>query len=64
MNQLAARVIALTGSTSIIKHVAYDQAFSKEYEDVMYRVPNLDKIRNAVNYQPKHSLDDIIKDML
>jgi UDP-glucose 4-epimerase len=64
MNQLAARVIELTGSTSTIKHVPYDQAFTKEYEDVMYRVPNLDKIKTAVGYQANRSLDDIIRDMM
>ena len=35
----------------------------KEFEDVKYRVPNIDKIRK-IGYTPKHGLDDIIKDMM
>lgn len=64
INQLAERVIALTGSTSKIKHVPYEQAFSKEYEDIRYRVPNLTKLKYHTGYVPKYSLDDIIRDMI
>jgi UDP-glucose 4-epimerase len=63
MNQLAERVIDLTGSRSKIVHIPYSEVFTKEFEDVKYRVPNIDKIRK-IGYTPKHGLDDIIKDMM
>ena len=64
IKELAERVIKLSGSSSKIKLVPYEQAFSKEHGDINTRVPDLTKIKNHINYQPKHTLDDIIKDML
>jgi UDP-glucose 4-epimerase len=64
IKQLAKRVIALSGSSSTIKIVPYEQAFSKHHGDIYNRVPDLTKIKNAINYTPAHTLDDIIKNML
>jgi UDP-glucose 4-epimerase len=64
MLELAQRVITLSGSTSKIVLVPYDQAFSSKFVDIMYRVPNVDKLRAATGLQPKHNLDSIIKAML
>ena len=63
MKQLAEQVIKLSGSSSKIQYVPYEEAFTKEFEDIMYRVPNIDKIR-SLGYEPKYSLDDIITDMI
>ena len=64
INQLAQRVIDLSGSNSKIEVVPYEKAFSKHHGDIYKRVPDLTKIKAAINYQPVYSLDDIIKDML
>lgn len=64
INQLAERVIQLSGSSSKIVHVPYEQAFSANHGDINVRVPNLDKIKSVTGYAPKYNLDDIIKDML
>lgn len=64
INQLAERVIQLSGSSSKIVHVPYEQAFSANHGDINIRVPNLEKIKSVTGYAPKYNLDDIIKDML
>lgn len=64
INQLAQRVIDLSGSSSKIVHVPYEQAFSKNHGDINTRVPDLTKIKTLTGFTPKHTLDDIIKDML
>lgn len=64
IEQLAKNVIELSGTASKIEYVPYEQAFSKQHGDIRMRVPNIAKLRNAINYQPKHSLEDIIQDML
>lgn len=64
MIELANRVIKVAGSTSKIKIVPYSEAFSQKFEDIFYRVPNLDKLNQRINYSPKYGLDDIIRDML
>ena len=64
INRLAERVIELSGSSSKIVHVPYEQAFSKHHGDIDLRVPDLTKIKTITGYAPQHTLDDIIKDML
>lgn len=64
IKNLAERVIKLSGASSNIQLIPYEQAFSKHHGDIYKRVPDLTKIRAAIQYKPKYSLDDIIKDML
>jgi UDP-glucose 4-epimerase len=63
INGLAERAIALTGSTSQIKFLSYDEAYGEGFEDMQRRVPNLAKARRMIGYQPTRSLDDIINDV-
>jgi UDP-glucose 4-epimerase len=64
MYELAEKVITLSGSSSSIKLIPYEEAFSNKFVDIKYRVPVLDKLRSHINYQPKHTLEHIVKDML
>jgi len=61
---LAKRVIELSGSSSNVVCVPYEEIFSKNHGDIFRRVPDLSKLRAAIGYDPKYKLDDIIKDML
>jgi len=63
IKQLAQRVIDLSGSTSKITIVPYEQAFSKNHGDIIKRVPDINKLK-SLGYTPKYNLDQIIKDML
>ena len=60
IEQLARRVIQLTGSRSAISYIPYDQAYEEGFEDMLRRVPSLAKIRRFIGYQPKTTLDQII----
>jgi UDP-glucose 4-epimerase len=62
--ELAVRVIDITGSTSKIVFVPYQQAFSKHHGDIIKRVPDLTKLKYFTNYLPVNDVDTIIKDML
>ncbi len=62
VKDLAEKVKGLTESDSVIDYVPYEKAFAKGwYEDLNYRVPNLEKIRSAVGYDPKVSLDTTLR---
>ena len=50
INQLAARVKALTGSRSEIVHIPYEQAYEGGFEDPRRRVPDVSKIRAVVEF--------------
>ncbi len=61
IEELARRVIRITGSKSEIVFVPYDQAYEAGFEDMLRRVPSLEKIGRLIGYRPKTSLDEIIR---
>jgi len=63
IKQLADKAIALTGSSSEIQFVPYEEAYGEGFEDMRRRVPSLDKAKQLIGYQPTRSLDDIINDV-
>lgn len=60
MTGLAERVRQLCGSTSTIKFIPYEEAYESGFEDMPRRVPDLTKVHKMIGYEPKHSLDDIL----
>jgi len=62
--ELANRVIAETGSDSTIEHIAYDQVYGQGIEDMLHRIPNIDKITAAIGWEPTRTLDDILSDVI
>ncbi len=62
--QLAEKVRALTRSSAPIRLVPYSEAYAAGFEDMVRRVPNLAKIRRAVDYRPTRDLDQILGDVL
>lgn len=61
---LAERVVALTGSRSVIETIAYDQAYEAGFEDMRRRVPSIDKISALIGYQPTLNLDAILEQVI
>jgi len=61
IHDLAKRVIRLTGSQSEIRLVPYDEAYAPGFEDMMRRVPSIDKLAALTGYRPVHSLDDTLR---
>jgi UDP-glucose 4-epimerase len=60
INDLAARVIALTHSRSTIVHIPYSEAYAPGFEDMRRRVPDTTKVRELTGWRPQKSLDQII----
>jgi UDP-glucose 4-epimerase len=58
---LAKRIKELTGSSSEIRYIPYEQAYSHAFDDLRRRVPSLDKIQKRAGYQHKTSLDQTLK---
>jgi nucleoside-diphosphate-sugar epimerase len=57
---LARRVKQRTSSTSTIEFIPYDQAYEPGFEDMMRRVPSVDKLQALTGFRPQTSLDEII----
>jgi len=60
IKQLAEKVIERTQSTSQIKYIPYTDAYPAGFEDMQRRVPDITKVKKAINWEPNHSLDSII----
>jgi nucleoside-diphosphate-sugar epimerase len=60
IRELAERVRSLSGSKSTIKFIPYDQAYESGFEDMPRRVPALQKAESLIGYSTKHTLDDIL----
>jgi UDP-glucose 4-epimerase len=56
VEELADRIIAMTGSRSRKEFVSYEKAYGRPIEDMMRRVPSLDRIKKLVGWEPKTGL--------
>jgi UDP-glucose 4-epimerase len=61
---LAEKIIERTNSSSSITFTPYDQAYPAGFEDMQRRVPDITKIKNAISWEPKNTLDAIIDDVV
>jgi len=57
---LAQRVKQRTNSNSAIEFIPYDQAYEPGFEDMMRRVPSVDKLHAITGFRPQTSLNEII----
>jgi UDP-glucose 4-epimerase len=57
---LAEKVIAMTGSASRIETVRYEDAFEEGFEDMLHRVPCMNRFEEAVGLRPERTLEDIL----
>jgi UDP-glucose 4-epimerase len=58
---LADKIIEMTGSKSKKEFIPYEKAYGKPIEDMMRRVPNLERIKATVGWEPKTSLDETLQ---
>ena len=63
IKQLAEKAIAMTGSTSEIRYIPYEEAYGEGFEDMRRRVPSLEKAKRLIGYEPTRTLDQIINDV-
>jgi UDP-glucose 4-epimerase len=61
INALAETVRRITGSSSPIRHIPYDQAYAKGFEDMQRRVPDCSKLERTVGFKPTTPLEEIIR---
>jgi len=64
INELAQRVIRVSGSSSKIEHISYEKAYGQSFDDMARRVPKLDRVRSVISFQPKLNLDQIIRSVI
>jgi len=60
IENLARTVKQRTNSSSSIQYVPYDKAYEPGFEDMMRRVPSIDKLEALTGFRPRTSLVEII----
>lgn len=60
IENLARIVKQRTGSSSEIQFIPYDKAYEPGFEDMMRRVPCIDKLHGLTGFRPQTSLSEII----
>ena len=61
---LAKRVVAMTESESDFSYVPYERVYGTGIEDMLHRIPSIDKVGEAIGWKPQHNLDQILSDVI
>jgi UDP-glucose 4-epimerase len=61
IEELADKIIQITGSKSKKEFVPYEIAYGRPMEDMMRRVPSVERIKKTICWKPKTSLDETLK---
>lgn len=64
INDLARKVIAMTGSASKIAHVPYAEAYGDGFEDMQRRFPSIRKIQALIGWKPEMNLEQILRSVI
>jgi len=63
IKKLAETIINQTNSKSTIEYIPYEQAYAAGFEDMQRRVPDINKIKQELNWSPQRDLTQIISDV-
>ncbi len=63
ISELAEKVIAITGSSSEIRYIPYEN-FGGKYEDVRNRVPDLDRAKRLLQFESRTNLQQGLKNTI
>jgi len=58
---LADRIIEMTGSKSEKALISYEEAYGRPVEDMMRRVPSLERIKKTTGWEPKTGLTEMLQ---
>jgi UDP-glucose 4-epimerase len=60
---LAKKVIEITNSNSQIEFKPYSDVYGSDFEEPNSRIPDISKIKDAINWSPQKGLDEIITEL-
>ncbi len=60
IEELARKIVALTGSRSEVVHIPYHQVYGRDFEDMMRRVPSVEKLERLTGFVPETDLDTML----
>jgi UDP-glucose 4-epimerase len=60
IENLARRVIEVTGSSSETCYIPYEEAYGEGFDDMFQRIPDLERAKRLLGWAPRYGVDDII----
>jgi len=64
IRRLAELVLKMTGSSSEIVTIPYDQAYPPGFEDMQRRMPDISRVANLIGFRPGRTLEDVLTDVI
>ena len=64
ISELAQRVLAVTGSSSELVQVPYNEVYGLGIEDMLHRQPAIEKVTDAIGWKPTRTLEQILGDVV
>ncbi|PQO28308.1 NAD-dependent epimerase/dehydratase family protein [Blastopirellula marina] len=62
--ELAQMVISKANPGLEVEFQSYEEAYSANFEDILRRVPDLTKLSQCIDFEPKFTLEDIVDDVI
>ncbi|MFH1593078.1 MAG: GDP-mannose 4,6-dehydratase [Candidatus Omnitrophota bacterium] len=60
LNALAKKIKAFTRSKSIIRHLSYEKAYAKGFEDMRHRQPDISRLKSFTKFSPRITTNQMI----
>jgi len=64
INDLARKIVQMTGSSSEVRHLSYEEAYGRPFDDMLIRKPDLSKIRRLIGYESKYTLEETLQQII
>jgi len=60
INALAKRIKTMVDSDSVIKHIPYEKAYEKGFEDMRHREPDISKLKRVTGFSPEVDMNKML----
>lgn len=64
IEELADRIIQMTGSSAGKKFLSYEEAYGRPFDDMLRRVPDLGKVKRLIGYEPAVTLQQTLQQVI
>ena len=54
----------MTGSSSEVVHIPYEEAYVEGFEDMRRRVPDVSLAKSLIDFEPSYNLDAILQSVI
>ena len=64
IEELANTIIDMTGSKSDTRRLSYEEAYGRPFDDMLIRVPSLEKVNRLIGYRPTVTLEETLRQVI